>query len=235
MKVSELLNRLALGELSNLAIAEDPSHMLTEASHAKIILYTNEGLLRLYSRYMLRQNSLILEQVEHITFYHLKPKFAESSGSSEPFKYIKDLPNEPFTDDVIKVLDVIGEDGVERPLNDQGNPKSVFTPQINQLQVPSPVDGQALSLVYQARHPVLKDTGDTLKQQEIDLPFPLEGALQVYVAAKVYSHINGQENKQIAQEHLANFDSICVDLESNDLINFTHHTSHDKLINRGFV
>lgn len=235
MKVSELLQRLALGELSNLSIAEDESGMLKKSVHPKMILYINDGLLRLYSRYMLKQDILILEQVDHITQYHLRKKFAESSGSNERFKYIKDLPNEPFEEDVIKILDVMDSARNKRPLNDIENPNSLFTPQSDQLQVSIPIGGQALSVLYQARHPVLKDTGENLINQEIDLPFPLEGALQVYVASKVFSHMNGQENKAIGQEYLTMFDAICVDLELNDLINFTRHTSHRKLQDRGFV
>lgn len=234
MKVSELFQRLALGELSNLAMSETSQSMLKPEVHAKMILYANDGLLRLYSRYVMSEKSLIIETHEHITSYHMKVKFAESSGSNEPFKYIKDLPAEPFEGDVIKILAVYDGTGTERVLNDSENPSSLFTPQPDQLQVPNPIQGQPLGITYQARHHILKDTGNDLLQQDIDLPFFLESALQAYVASKVFSHMNGQENKVISQEHMANYEGICAELEVNDLINKTHHTSHRKLEERGF-
>lgn len=234
MQVHDLFQRLALGELSNLSIAESDDFMLKESSHPKIILYTNEGLLRIYSRYVLLEKSLIIEQVEHITTYHLLEKYAECSGSNEPFKYIKDLPGEPYDGDAIKVISVYDSAGNKRVLNDLENPSSLFTPYPDQLQVPAPINGQALGIWYQARHKPLKATGDILNQS-IDLPFSLEGALQSYIASKVFGHMSGQENLLISQGHLNNYESICLDLEAKDLINATHHTSHRKLEQRGFV
>lgn len=236
MKVAELFERLSYGELSNLAISEEGSGSIKEASKPKLILYANDGLLSLFSRYILKERQLILETLQHITNYHFKKKYAEIAGNDlgEPYKYIKDLPNEPFEEDVIKVLEVFDSSGQPRPLNDKENRLSLYTPQPDSLHVPLPVSGQALGVLYQARHPKLEDKGGNVLDQYIDIPFFLEGALQAYVASKVFSHMEGQDNKITSVEHMTTYESKCAELETKDLINTTHHTSHQKLERRGF-
>ena len=235
MKVAELFERLSYGELSNLSISGEGSGTIVDKSKAKLILYTNDGLLAIFSRYILKEKQVIIETLQHITNYHFQKKYAESSGSTEPFKYIKDLPYEPFQEDVIKILEVFDSYGQPRLLNDKEDARSLFTPQPNTLQVPLPINGQALGVSYQARHHELFRTGRGLLNQDIDIPFFLEKALQAYIASKVYSDMNGQENKITAQEHLGNYEAICLDLETKDLINTTYHTTHQKLERRGFV
>lgn len=234
MKVSDFFRQLSLGELSNLSVADKGTGTIIPEEHAKLILYTNEGLLRLYTRFVIEKKSLILVQVGHITTYHLKRKYAEATGSNVPYKYIKDLQAEPFEEDVIKILEVYDSVGRPRPLNDIEDPLSMFTPQYDQLQIPTPVAGQALNIIYQSRHHKLKDT-DNILNQDIDLPFSLEGALQAYVSYKIFDHMNSQENKLVGQSHLANYESICVELQTEDLLNSSHNTSHQKLEIRGFV
>ena len=234
MKILELFRRLAYGELSNLAI-NGGNGLLAEASHPQMIQYVNEGLLRLYSRFILEEKVILIEQYEHIISYHLKNKFSESAGADIAYPYIKDMPDEPFRGDVIKILQVSDELGNVYVLNDKDNPSSLFTPQPDILQIPSPVEGVPLSITYQARHYTLDDRIGKILDQEIDLPFFLEGALQSFVAYKTYSHMNGQENIGKGQENLQAYELICIETEMKDLINQSFHTSHNKLEQRGFV
>ncbi len=234
MKVRELFERLSYGELSNLSIGMDGSGQITEKGKPKLISYINDGLLNIYTRFKLKEDTLIIEQVQHITSYHLTKRFAESSESDEPYKYIKDLPGEPFRDDVIKIVEVYDSYGRPRILNDVENASSLFVPYPTELQVPYPTQGVALSVGYQARHDPLKKDGD-VESQDIELPFILEGPLQSYVAYKVYSHMNGQENLTKAQEYFQTFETSCTDIEGDDTVNKTFSTTHDKLRKRGFV
>lgn len=235
MEISALFRRLSYGELSNLSIAEEGG-TLAERKHPQIIQYANEGLLELYSRFVLKERSLVLELSSHVLNYHLMKEYAESSNSSEVrHRYIKDCAEQPFKNDVIRILEVWDEDGCRLPLNDKDNPESLFTPQPTMLQVNKPEDGVQLAVVYQARHRVLSDNADRLLDQKITLPFSLEGALQNFIAHKVYSHMNGQENIVKGQEYLAAYEAICLGVEQRDLVSQSHHTSHTKLEQRGFV
>jgi hypothetical protein len=234
MKVVELFRRLAYGELSNLAINNGDGTIIEE-KHPQIIQYVNEGLLRLYSRFLLSEKHLILEQYAHVTTYHMQIKYAETSGSNTHHPYIKDLPDEPFLGDVIKILHVYDELGNEYPLNDKDDQYSLFTPQPDMLQVPEPIERRPLSVTYQARHPLLDDRIGYILDQEVDLPFSLEGALQNYVAYKTYCHMNGQENIAKGQESYQNYEMVCAEVEMRDLTSQSFHTSHTKLEQRGFV
>jgi hypothetical protein len=144
---------------------------------------------------------------------------------------------------VIKILSVMDSSGNLKPLNDQADPASLFTPQPDTLQVPNPVDGLALGIVYQARHRVLQevpdpDQGQTaadLLNQKIQLPFSLEGALTSFIGSKVFSHMNGQENMIKGQEYMATYEAICLEVADRDLVSQSFHTSQTKLEQRGFV
>jgi hypothetical protein len=245
MRISDLFRRLSYGELSNLAISGEGSGTLVEAKHPQIIQYTNEGLTRLFTRFNLRQNDVIIEQVAHITNYHLRKRFAESVAGDDgdpdniAHPYIKDLAHEPFEEDVIRILEVHDSYGIERVLNDKGRPDSLFTPQPDLLQVPRPIDGQALSILYQARHPILRHEkireDENLLQQRVDIPVYLEGALQAFVASQVYGHMNTQESTMKGQEYLSVCEAICLEVEDKDTVNQTFDTTHYKLSQRGFV
>ncbi len=232
MKVSELLSRLSYAELSNLSIGNEGNGTIRPADVPKVMAHINDGLLRIYSRFILNEKLLMLEQYEHITSYHLNRKYAETFVPLAPYPYIKDLPGDPFKDDLIKVLEVYGEFGHQYALNDKENPNSLFTPSPAMLQIPNPIAGAVISISYQARHLILDASDEDL---DIEIPFVLEGALQSFVAYKIFSHMNGQENQLKAQEHLGTYDGICIDVIDKDLVNNTFSTTDHKLKLRGFV
>ena len=237
MKIIELFRQLSYGELSNLAISDSGSGDIIEEKQPQLVQYTNDALLMLYSRFLLSEKDLLLEQVSHITNYHLTKKYAETTGADVDYRYIKDLSTEPFGDDLIRILSVYNGDGCKLTLNDSENRYSLFTPYPNVLQIPRPVGGAELAVVYQASHKKLDDrlTPNNILDQEIELPIYLENPLRLFVAYKVFCHMNGQENIIKGQEYLAAYEAACIDVEQRDLVNQTFHTSHRKLEQRGFV
>lgn len=242
LTVDQLFRNLSYGELSNLYAGADGTGTIEENQYPKIIQYINEGMRRLHGKFLLRENDMLIEQKAHITNYHLRTKYAESAGVDVPYRYIKDLPGEPFTDDVVKVIEVFRSDGYRYPLNDTGRMDSLFTPSPTILQVPRPVEGMAMSIHYQAYHAPLADgqdgrgiTTDEVLAQWIDLTPILHGALQSFVASKVFSHMGGQENMMKGTEHMANYESICAEVMMNDLVTQSWTTTQDKLDERGFV
>ncbi len=239
MLLSELFKRLSYGELSNLAVAQEGIGTIEPAKVPQLVRYTNEGLLRLYSRFMLLVKDVIVEQVAHITNYELRVKNAESSDSGVTYPFIKDELGIPFTGDVIKILEVHDSFGRALYLNDASQTNTVFTPFPDVLQVPKPIAGAALGILYQARHPVLVDTTSTavpvILAQNVEIPFVLEAALQAMIAASVYSHMNGQENIGKSQEYLGWSESICLEVEQKDLVSQSNTPKHHKFHQRGFV
>lgn len=235
MLVLDLFRRLSFGEFSNLSIGVDGAGHIKESEYAKLISYTNEALLKLYSRFILSEKTVVIEAVEGVTNYHLKRKFADSSGSDELYRYIKDLPAEPFEEDVLRVLQVYNGFGNKMVLNDSGNPRSLFTPESEIIQIPNAIDGSAFSITYQARHKELVDIGDNILNQYINIPDSLETALQNYVASKLYSHMNGQEHVAKSIEYMNSYELICREIEMKDLVNNSWSDTTSKLEDRGFV
>lgn len=234
MNVSELFTKLSFGELSNISMAINGSGGIQEQDQPKIINYANEALIRLYSRFNLREKDVLVEMVEHITNYHLISRFAETKYNPdvEPYPYIKDLPREPFADDVIKILSVFDSLGCELPLNDPESPHSVFTPQANVLQVPNPIEGVALSVHYQAKHAVLSES---CQSEEIQLPDVLHGALTSFIAYKVYSHMNTQEATTRGQEHFAIYEQIANSVTESDTVSTSISATNSRFHKRGWI
>jgi len=234
MKLNDLFARLSYGAFSNLSIGNSGEGTILESAHAKLVLYTNEALLRIHSRFVLKEKALVLETLEAQTNYPLRKEFAEFSGSNALYKYIRDSKLNPFEGDVIKILEVFNSDNESLVLNDKDNPRSLFTPQPDVLQVPDPILYQGLGVLYQARHSLLTAEGDSYLDQEIVLPFFLEEALQAFIAHKNFIHMNGQDNTLLGQRYMSDFEGMCQDIEARDLVNNTTSTSHSKLERRGF-
>lgn len=237
MKISELFRQLSYGELSNLAISNSGSGDIAVEKHPQLIQYANDGLTALHSRFLLIEKDLLIEQVAHITSYHLKSRYAVNAGetSGELYHYIRDRPEAPFEDDLVRVLAVFHVSGAPYALNDTEVMGSLFTPSPLILQVPEPVAGQPLAVTYQAKHPKLLDQGVGLLDQEIDIPHYLENALQQFIAARVFQHMGGQENLLTSQGYDMAFERDCQGIEIQDLANQSTSTSHTKLEQRGFV
>ena len=234
MLLEDLYQRLSYGELSNLSLSSDGNGSILEGSQPRIVLYADEALVRLYTTFILKTKSVILTPWDHITYYHLKKRFAFSqrSTSNEDFLYIQDLDDEPFVEDVVKVLEVFDEMGNAVPLNDTEQPLSVFTPQAMMLQVPTARKGQVLTLLYQASHPKL----DVCNSHSIiELPEVLHGALTAFIAHKVYSHMNTAESSAKAQEHMSTFMGICADVIDKDLVATSILRSNSRFHKRGWI
>lgn len=237
MKVPDLLKRLALGELSNLSMSDTGD--IAEGKVPKIIMYANEGLLHLHTKFVLKQNSLLIEMRENITSYHLLKRFAYSQydinnpPTSWNMPYILDNQDEPFQEDVIKVLSVYNYMGIKLPINDLDNACSVFTPQPLVLQVTTPVQGKMLSVEYQAKHEVIPET--EYDDVDVDVPACLESALLAYIASKSFMHMNTQENTFKGQEHNATFESLCQLAVDMDLVSTAGSPTNTRFEKRGWI
>lgn len=234
MNVEELFRRLSYGELSNLFLGSEGTGAIPEEKQPKIVQYLNEALLRLYSRFVLSEKNLVLRCSDHIINYRFSSAFALSNPDRKPFvtPYIQDKVDEPFLDDLIKVLSVHTIGGCQVPLNDNGDPCSLFTPQPAMLQIPKPVEGEVLAVIYQAKHPLI-DYGNT--DALVDIPPVLEHPLRAYIAHLAYTHMNGQENSAKAAEYLATYEMLCSEVIERDLVNSSLSTTTYKLHERGFV
>lgn len=234
--IEELFCRLAYGPLKHTSnVDEAVPGEIVEDQQSAITQFANECLTRLHSRFILRENTVIVEMQEGRTNYPLLKKYAVQSYDpaevQDPF--IMDLSGEPFDEDVIKILSVWDSDGHRRPLNDADKAWSVFTPRPTVLQNTRPRRNEALSLVYQAKHPKI-DCGEG-GNGVIELPETLDAALDAYIAYKAFSVISSQEGSVKAAEMLQKYEDVCNEVIEHDLVNSSRTNTGNKFHDRGFV
>lgn len=230
--VNEYFKRLSHGQLSNLSMGSDTPGMIRVADRPRIILNMNEALLRLYTRFTLKEGEVILQLFGHITQYHLDKRFALNNPqrSEQHLPYIRDLPNEPYENQALGILTVF--DGFnELAINDSENPLSLYTPFPTTLQVPYPSAGTLLAVQYRARHDEL--TGAL--EQEVIIPAQLEGAFLSFVGYLTYSQINTPESQGIAAGHMALYEAVCGEIEQSGSVATRGPTTLSKFEIKGWV
>ena len=234
MNLNELYRRLSFGELSNLSISSEGSGTIINDKRPSVVLLANEALQELSKRFVLREQTLILEQQEGLTSYRLEPMYsiqnAQTSGVNRP--YIIDNEEEPFNTAVLKVLHVYDNWGNELPLNDRDNSCAIYTPQNNILQVPNPQAGLPLSVSYQT---FVKPILGVDVEETIDIPMVLEKALTSYIAGHILGNMNTQESNAKSREHLLRFEAICAEAENKDLLSISTSNTNTKFDNRGWI
>lgn len=233
MDLEDLYCSLAYGELSNLGMSRDGT--IVEKHKPTIVNYANEALTRIYSRFVLKENDVIVEMLEGVTFYHLLKRYAEQSyvPGDIAYPYIRDLGREKFEEDVLRILSVFTSNGCRLPLNDESVYTSVFTPQANTLQNSNPVPGEMLSITYQAKHSALRC--NDMEASHIELPSVLEGALRSYIAYKVYLAINTPEAVRAASGHYETYETICALIVDRDTVSNTVSLANGRFTKGGWI
>jgi hypothetical protein len=255
--LGDLFEDLAYGPLNQLAIGGDGSGMVPDYQEARLVSYINRALLELYSKFILSEKEFVIRVQQDRTLYPLRKIHADSfyvptrewsqeacccdpSGDvtqvcgcqNSVTKFIADSPAFPFEEDIIRILHVFDDDGIEVPINDQSDVFTVFTPAPDVLQIPDPQQRTSFAVNYQARHKVLEGC-DCF--QRIYLPLGLKPALEAHVAYQVFNSMNGQEHSAKAQEYYARYDMMCTDAEYKDLTVTSIAQDNCKLFRRGFI
>ena len=235
MNLQDFCKRLANGRLSNTSMVEDSSGLIIKVAHRpKVIDAINEGLIRLYTRFILNEKDVVIGLKDSITSYHLNSLYSESLAPQVGVVYpdILDGDSEVFINDVIRIMAVYGNDGVKLPLNNATESTSVFTPVFDTVRISDPITNQRITVVYQAKHATLVNTSPL---QEITLPDTLYGALEAYVAYLLFADINSDDAKFKSDKQLMRYEEICGDVRLTDAVSSTTLQSNIKFMNRGWV
>lgn len=231
MNLSEYLTDLSYKELSNLSVGDTGYGSIKPEKIPFVVSCINEALLRLYSKFVLKEEGLIIELRLGRGEYVLSSKNAYSTGYLGD-KYIMD-GDHPFTDDLIKVLEIRDSFGRVIPLNNSSNPTSIFTPRYNVLQVPNPsFYGKLLSILYQAKHPLLDY--NLRPKQRIELPDSLMGALSNYVAYAVYATLNTKDAVETSQRYMQMYVALVQEAIETDVVNNTIRQDNVRFLRNGW-
>jgi len=243
MTLEEFYAKLSFEHLSSVAAGSSGAGEIHPDHQNKVLGFTNSGLIQLYSRFAHKKSYVTLVLDEAIKTYYLSTDYAVSNTditNTNP-RYLADTANDPFKDDLIKILGVIkepmtdDETQVEIPINDNGDSASVKTLEYNTLYVKEPEQGRNLSVEYQAYHPKLVTDCNDVLAQKIYLSPILSEPLELYVASRVLIGMGGEAhvNRGMALQQL--YENLCMRVEAKDTMQVTETDNHDKLTERGFI
>lgn len=229
MILEELLRRLAIGPLSNIALGGSGAG-IPDAKIPQVVAYINEGLREIYSRFPIKEKSLALRLSEGKVRYRLVETNATTRDAEGGF--ILDTEENRFNGDVLKVLTASDGSGNRLPLNDRDSSLAIFTPEPDMVLIPHPIADQIIYIVYQA-------LPEEIFTEDLDQTIPitrlLEDALIAYVAHCAYRDMNTEVSMLSAQQHLSRFELRCSTTNENDLVNAENYGGGQKFYDRGFL
>ena len=223
MKLSEVFQQLAYGELSQIAMGTITDEELAEEVHAPLMAHVNLGLTALYKRFNLKEGRLVFPLSPVGNVYKLG------------------------TADLNKIERVLTKEGFELALNDGNDPLSCYTPQMNILRVPPKIVSKSqdlpekyitdeLEVIYRANHAKIVATGGFLLPEKVEMELPdshLE-ALLYFVASRVHNPIGMVNEFNAGNNWAAKYEMECQRLESLDL-EIDDITTNARLNKNGWV
>lgn len=237
MQLATLFQALAFGPLNNLSLGGCGTGVVPVEQHRRLASLVQTALGRLYTDFVLAEEDLTLVLRPSRVNYRLHPDHAYTNEASGAEKYIHDSPFAPFDGEVIKVTAVYDELGRDVPLNDRKFAGSVFTPEHDVLQVPTPDADVVLSVICQMKHPQLltADPADVVDLGvEVHIPPALEEALIGLTTYYVYSSMNGEENTAKGAEWLGTYQQQVSKTKDENLLGRSSTESATKFHARGF-
>jgi hypothetical protein len=227
-KLSQIFEQLTQGELSQVAMGGGAAGEISEANYRAVGNHVLLGLTTLYRRFDLKRNQLVVELSPDRTTYQLHSKFAvQGLNSLEPVRYIKDTVDDPFRDDLLKILTITTDNGDAFNLNDYMDHFSIVTPTLESIRVPIDVVNPGTELAkeyrtanlvidYQANHPNFVPKVGFYDPQltNIELPAAYTQALLYFVASRVHNPIGMGQEFNAGNNWAARFEGECQRLEN---------------------
>jgi hypothetical protein len=155
----------------------------TKDDNLAIVSYTNLALQALYNRFLIKVSETIIQLEDNITEYTLP-------------------------DDVAVIDSVYNENGEELSIDDPSDINGVFRSSFDTIQVPNPITGNALSIIYVAIPEKLTYIDETSLTQKIPLPPQLLEPLLHYIGYRAHMSING-DIKEENNTHYIRFVASC--------------------------
>lgn len=225
MKLSEVLEHLQYGELSNLGIVDKETGVIPVTSYPKILSSVNLGVTELHKRFQLKKGILRLELQPDQTMYPLLRK--HQVGAKAPVGTVQYILNDGmvFSElELIKVEKVHTERGVALGLNDSTTSRSVSTPQANVIYVSSLLQNTlkptVLTLEYRkgAKPIQLCDWDAESLCSEVDIPHTHLMALLYYVASRLHNPVGfSAATTHEGNNYASKFETECLNLDFHNL------------------
>lgn len=232
MKLKDLFNELAVGELSNMSFAK--TGVIDTSAHPKVVSAINVALNDIFSRIPLAEKEVLVETLDWKNLYYIRKEHARMDTTPGFLKYILDTPANPFTGDLVKVLGVTNEVGDPLPMNDAEQWASVFLPTFDSVQFNHPGFKQVFSVQYQALHPKLVTNGEDYLEQAIRIPSVLVDMVKLKTASTILAPMGGQTETLKAQSLEASYETRHNSLVLKNDVGDTGINTNVKAMLRGY-
>ena len=224
MYLSEIFEQLTYGELSQVGIGGGMDvGQINEANFKSVVANVNLGLMALYKRFPIKQDSLFVDVKEGKTDYELDMKYALSNiDSTEPVKFINDLVK-PFTNDIIKIERVYNFAGIELAMNDTNNLDAIKLLNMTTMKL-SPtmlneLSGTSIEVVYRAKHKLIV-VGDNVFNPEttqIELPYVYLEPLLYFIGSRYHNSIGMSNEFHAGNNYATKYEQACRLIEAHSL------------------
>lgn len=238
MKLSEIFNQLAYGELSQMGVVDQDTGLIRTDKYVQMLSHVNLGLTALYKRFPLKEGSLTFSLEKDKTHYPLT--------TAEDVDFITVAGEEDFSDDILKVERVYTSNGVELALNDHSDSYACSTPSATMLRVPLDVVNKSLDLptwlhtdtlkvVYRANHPVITYSSSfNPARVDVELPMSHLEPLLLFVASRVNNPIGMTNEFNAGNNYAAKYERACQQLETVNLL-VDQGSQNDRLERNGWA
>ena len=105
MLLADLFSYISTLDSSSINIGGDDNGDIASNHYPKVINAINLAMIDLYTEFPVKVRGMTIQLYSHITEYYLDSDYAATNTeSTEVYKYITDTANNPFTDDVIHIV-----------------------------------------------------------------------------------------------------------------------------------
>lgn len=251
MNLKDVYDQLAFGELSNVVFGKriEGDQGIENANLEKIFPHVKLGLTDLHKRFLLREESMLLDIVADQSTYMLTMDFSQANPKAKGSpQFIADTDN-PFTDNLFKVERVeatLHGKVYPVPLNMLDRADGIRTPQYNALTVPtSSVDAPWLAetsqmkVYYRADHPVIRDfyANSSPLTTPLYLPPTHLWALCLFIASRAHNSIGiaGNTDFHEGNNYYSKYEVEIAKLKQGNYEIDTNTDGAVKFAQRGFV
>jgi len=185
--LSDLFSLLSDGEFSQTPLKRKSTGGLDESEYTKVVGFVNRASLEIHKRLQLLEQEIKLHAKPSVENYYLRAQYVTQESLITSLKYLEQPDDWNGCINMIRVLEVLDEDGGTLSLNNRHCTPYVRLQGMDHLKITGITSEQTLTVVYQG-YPapiIVDDDFDTIEYQINIQPVFIE-ALLFYIAACLY-------------------------------------------------
>lgn len=218
--LSEIFDHLRYGEFFNLALGGADCRNISPDDYPMVASQINMATIELYKRFSLKTNTVQIDLFNEITDYIIHSDYAKSNtASTMPQKWIHDVAENPYEDDLLLIRRVSNELDEEFFLNDEHQPRSLWTPEYNVVRHSWPQDTNSIFVYYRAKPKELDIHNIVVETDRVHIPPSMLEALLWYAAGRVYLNLNPDGQMTDTQPFMMQFENSCKRITDLGMVN----------------